>query len=105
LTGSTANEIPVISNRQFKAYARLVEGEMAVISGIAVAQSSRVTMGVVGLSEIPWLGNLFKRHTRERQVSDLLVLMKPHIVRLPPAELEPTLTLRYGPEERPLPGI
>jgi type II secretory pathway component GspD/PulD (secretin) len=105
LTGSTANDIPIISNRQFKAYARLVEGEVAVISGIAVAQTFKVQTGVVGLSDIPWLGNLFKRRTRETLVNDLLVLMQPHIVRLPPAEIEPTLTLRYGPEARPLSGI
>jgi type II secretory pathway component GspD/PulD (secretin) len=105
LTGSTANEIPIISNREFKAYARIVEGEMAVISGIGVSETFKVRTGVVGLSEIPWLGNLFKRHTRERRVSDLLVLMQPHVVRLPPAEMGPTLTLRYGPEQRPLSGI
>jgi general secretion pathway protein D len=105
LTGSTANEIPIISNRQFKAYTRLVEGEVALISGIAVSQTFKVQTGVVGLSEIPFLGNLFKRHTRETMVSDLLVLVTPHVVRLPPAELEPTLTLRYGPEQRPLSGI
>lgn len=105
LTGSTANDIPIISNRQFKAYARIVEGEIALISGIAVAQTFKVRTGVVGLSEIPWLGNLFKRHTRESLVSDLLLVMQPHVVRLPPAEMGPTLTLRYGPEERPLSGI
>jgi hypothetical protein len=105
LTGSTANDIPIISNREFKAYARIVEGEMAVISGIGVSETFRVRTGVVGLSEIPWLGNLFKRHTRERLTRDLLVLMQPHVVRLPPAEIAPTLTLRYGPEQRPLSGI
>jgi type II secretory pathway component HofQ len=105
LSGATANEIPVIANRQFKAYARIVDGEMAVISGIAVAQTFKVRTGVVGLSDIPVLGNLFKRHTRETVKSDLLVLMQPHVVRLPPAEIEPTLTLRYGPEGRPLSGI
>lgn len=105
LTGSTANDIPIISNRQFKAFARIVEGELALISGIAVAQTFKVRTGVVGLSSIPVLGNLFKRHTRETLSSDLLVLLRPHIVRLPPAEIAPTLTLRYGPEQRPLSGI
>lgn len=105
LTGSTANDIPIISNREFKAYARLVEGELAVISGIAVAQTFKVRTGVVGLSEIPVLGNLFKRHTRETLTNDMLIMLRPHVVRLPPAEMQPTLTLRYGPEERPLSGI
>jgi type II secretory pathway component GspD/PulD (secretin) len=105
LSGASVNDIPVIANRQFKAYARLVEGEMAVISGIAVAQTFKVRTGVVGLSDIPMLGNLFKRYTRETVKNDLLVLMEPHVIRLPPAETEPTLTLRYGPEGRPLSGI
>jgi hypothetical protein len=105
LTGSTANDIPVIANREFNSFARLQEGEVAVIGGIALAQTFKVRTGVVGLSEIPLLGNLFKRYTREKLNSDLIVLVRPYVVRLPPAEAGSTLTLMYGPEQRPLSGF
>ena len=105
LSGSTANDIPIIANREFNSFARLKEGELAVIGGIAVAQTFKVRTGVVGLSEIPFLGNLFKRHTRETLANDLIVLVRPYVVRLPPAETAPTLTLMHGPEQRPLSGF
>jgi type II secretory pathway component GspD/PulD (secretin) len=105
LTGSTANDIPVIANREFNSFARLREGEIAVIGGIALAQTFKVRTGVVGISEIPLLGNLFKRYTREKMTSDMIVLVRPYVVRLPPAEAGSTLTLMYGPEQRPLSGF
>jgi hypothetical protein len=105
LTGSTANDIPIVANREFSSFARLQEGELAVIGGIALAQTFKTRTGVVGLSEIPFLGNLFKRHTRETLANDLIVLVRPHVVRLPPAEMAPTLTLLHGPEERPVSGF
>lgn len=105
LTGSVANDIPIIANREFNSFVRLREGELAVIGGIAVAQTFKTRTGVVGLSEIPFLGNLFKRHIRETMANDLIVLVRPHVVRLPPAEMAPTLTLLHGPEERPVSGF
>jgi type II secretory pathway component GspD/PulD (secretin) len=105
LTGSTANDIPIIANRELNSLVRLTDGEFAMISGIAMAQNFSLRSGVALLSDIPWLGNLFSRYTKEKLVSDLIVLVRPHIVRLPPAELAPSLTLRHGPEARPLSGI
>jgi hypothetical protein len=42
---------------------------------------------------------------RETLANDLIVLLRPHVVRLPPAEMAPTLTLLHGPEERPVSGF
>jgi hypothetical protein len=32
-------------------------------------------------------------------------MVRPRIVRLPPAEMAPAITLRHGPEQRPLPAL
>ena len=105
LTGRTVNDIPVLSNRRMQSYVRLRAGEVALITGMAVAERRSNRSGPVFLSEIPVLGWLFRRHTAQVVRSHMVLVVKPRIVRLPPSELLPELTLRYGPEARPLPPI
>ncbi len=38
--------------------------------------------GVPGLSEVPVLGRLFARNRRERQETDIILTLTPHIVRV-----------------------
>jgi general secretion pathway protein D len=105
LTGRSINDIPVLSSRQMKSFVRLRQGEVALITGMAVVEQRRSRSGLALLSEIPFLGHLFSRHTWQYHRSHLIVVARPRIVRLPPAEMMPELTLRYGPESRPLPPI
>ena len=105
LAGSSVNDVPIISNSQFKSYIRLPQAEMAVVTGMAMFQQSRTRSGLAWLSEIPVIGRLFGDETRRYDQTDLILTMKPRIVRLPPAEYSPSLALRYGPEQRPLPAL
>jgi hypothetical protein len=105
LTGSSINDVPVLSNRNIESYVRLREGQVALITGMAVLERRNDRSGLAFLSEIPLLGNLFRRHSWQFRRSNLIVVVRPRIVRLPPAEIGPALTLRYGPEARPLPPI
>jgi general secretion pathway protein D len=105
LTGTSFNEVPVLSNRNIETYVRLREGQVAMITGMAVLERRSSRSGLAFLSEIPLLGNLFRRHSWTFRRSNLVVLVRPRIVRLPPADVGPALTLRYGPEARPLPPI
>jgi general secretion pathway protein D len=105
LTGTSFNEVPVLSNRNIETYVRLREGQVAMSTGMAVLERRSSRSGLAFLSEIPLLGNLFRRHSWTFRRSNLVVLVRPRIVRLPPADVGPALTLRYGPEARPLPPI
>ena len=105
LAGSSVNDVPIISNSQFKSYIRLQQAEVAIVTGMAMFQRSSTRSGLAGLSEIPLIGRLFADETRRYDRTDLIVTVKPRIVRLPPAEHSPSLALRYGPEERPLPAL
>jgi type II secretory pathway component GspD/PulD (secretin) len=51
------------------------------------------------------LGWLFKDQTRRYNQSDLLLVVRPRVVRLPAAEVDPSITLRVGPESRPIPAL
>ena len=105
LAGGAVNEIPILSNREFKSQVRLRRGEFAIVSGMAVYESRHTNRSPWGLGSVPWLGSLFGIHERRWNRSDLLILVRPHLTRLPPGELARTREFLFGSEERPLPAL
>ncbi len=105
LAGGVVNDIPVLANREFRSQLRLRRGEFAIVSGMTLFERRKSRGGMSGLGNIPWLGTLFRRNEWRWSRSDLLILVRPRVARLPPAEMARTRTLLYGPEQRPLPPI
>ena len=105
LSGSSTNNIPILSNRQFTSSLRLRQGEVAMVSGMKIYERRGNQSGLAWLSEIPFLGRLFRDHSRQFNESDLVLAIRPRIVRLPPAEVARSEALRYGPETRPLSAL
>ncbi len=105
LSGSAVNDIPILSNRSFNSAVRLRTDQAAVISGMKIFERRKNRSGLAWLSEIPWLGRLFSDQSNQFNVSELIVTVRPRIVRLPPAEIGPSPALRYGPETRPLSAL
>ena len=101
LSGQSFNAIPVISNRQFKSTVRLETGEWAVVAGLMETSEARTIAGIAGLSSLPYLGPLLSQNTRSRDSSQVLVLMRPRLITLPPGQVA-THTFRVGSETRPL---
>ena len=95
LTGERINDIPVISNRQFKSVVRLETGEWAVVAGLMESSEARTIAGISGLGSLPYLGPLFSQHNRNRDSTEVLVLMRPRLISLPPDQVV-TRTLPAG---------
>jgi len=105
LAGGAVNGVPILANREFHTSVRLRQGEFAIISGMAIQEQRNTRTGTAGLAHIPFLGQFFSRHRRQRNQSELLIVVRPRVIRLPPAEVVPSLTFRFGPEQRPLPAL
>jgi len=101
LNGSANNGIPVITTRHFQGMTRLVEGESAVIAGLMQNTVSEDRSGIPGLSSIPILGRLFTKTTKAEQVGQTLIVLKPHLISLPPWEI-PSPVMWVGTEAKPL---
>ncbi len=101
LAGQSLNGLPVLANRNFQAFVRLKTSEWAVISGLVRSSEARNITGIAGLSDIPYLGKLFSVTTTEEDDSDVLLLVKPTIVRTPASGGMPPLWT--GTETRPNP--
>jgi type II secretory pathway component GspD/PulD (secretin) len=83
LGAETIESIPAIAQREFKGNIRLREGEWAVIAGLNSRSQSRTRNGLIGLSDIPGLNQVFSENTRDTAMSDTLLVIKPTITRLP----------------------
>ncbi|HYA18231.1 MAG TPA: type II and III secretion system protein [Bryobacteraceae bacterium] len=100
LTGDSVNGIPVIGRRQLTTTVRLRDNEWAVIAGLINPSESKAVGGFWGLAQIPFLGNLFKQTTLQKQDSQILIAIKPHLLSLAPDQVE-THPVRVGTETRP----
>lgn len=87
LTGNYLNGIPVIANRQFQSRVRLKQGEWAVLSGIMSTDEARAISGLPGITSVPVLRHLFAKNERQNSSSQVVLLLKPHIMSVPPGEI------------------
>jgi type II secretory pathway component GspD/PulD (secretin) len=101
LGGTAFNGIPVISNRLLKSKVELKTGEWAAVAGLLNGQEARTIAGIAGVTRIPVLGPLMSLHTKSKDQNTVLILMRPHLVTLPPG-LGMGHAFRIGSENRPL---
>jgi general secretion pathway protein D len=101
LAGSAANGIPILGNRKMATRISIHNDEWAVIGGLMDDTNNNTVAGVAGLARIPVLGWLFKTVNKEKDRDHIIILMKPHIVGLPPSVNE-TEPMWVGTETRPL---
>jgi general secretion pathway protein D len=83
LGAETPTTIPAIGEREFKGNVSMREGEWAVIAGMDVTSHSVTRNGVIGISQISGLNQLLSENTRDTEISNTLLVLKPTITRLP----------------------
>jgi general secretion pathway protein D len=100
LTGQSVNGNPIISTRKLKSEVRLSEGEWGVVAGLVSTTNLRSMNGTAGLYQVPLLGRIFSQRQKEVDDTEILILMKPHLVSLPGVE-RTVRQLRVGTEAKP----
>ncbi|HEX4277923.1 MAG TPA: hypothetical protein VHZ74_21360 [Bryobacteraceae bacterium] len=74
---------PEISQNKVTADIRMRDGEVNLIGGITQQTDSKSTSGIPGLASIPILGRLFSGENTEKDRTELVIALIPHIVRGP----------------------
>jgi general secretion pathway protein D len=77
---TSSNGIPVIASRKLQGKLRLGSGEWAVIAGLVSEVDSETRNGIAGLSDLPWLGRFFSQNSHDKQSTEILIVLKPHLV-------------------------
>lgn len=74
---------PIISQRVIEHDIRLKEGEVNILGGLVQRTTSKTLNGWPGLAKMPLLHYLFADNSTDYQEDEVLIVMIPHIVRIP----------------------
>ncbi len=86
---------PIISQRKLDQEIRLKDGEANVLGGLITRSDTKSINGWPGLARIPLLRYFFSEDTHNTEDDEILIILTPHIVRLPEwtrANLRPLYT-------------
>ena len=74
---------PVISQRKIAHEIRLKEGESSILAGLITKTDTKQLNGWPGLAHVPILRHLFSDDNRSSDDDEVLIILTPHIVRMP----------------------
>lgn len=82
ISGAGFGGLPTFGNREISTQIRLKDGETNMLAGLIRDDERRVAEGVPGLSDLPLVGRMFSRSRNEREQTDVILMLTPHIVRV-----------------------
>jgi general secretion pathway protein D len=74
---------PIIGQRKITHDVRMREGEVSLLGGLNKFQDNKTRTGIPGLSSIPILNRLFTGDSVDRERSELMIALVPHVIRRP----------------------
>ncbi|MBK7766798.1 MAG: secretin N-terminal domain-containing protein [Sulfuritalea sp.] len=77
------NKVPIIQTREMESMLRLADGEIAVMGGLMSDELNNTTDTIPGISKFPALGLLFNSHNDTTTKTELVILLKPTVIRDP----------------------
>jgi general secretion pathway protein D len=95
--GSIPNRVPQIRTREMESVLRLADGEIAVLGGLMEDKLDTDTNRIPLLGAIPLLGELFTRRENSTRRSELVIFLRPRLIR------HPGIGGDYAPERAVLP--
>ncbi len=87
---------PIISQRSIEHDIRLKDGEVNVLGGLIEQTDTDTYSGIPGLSKIPGFHYLFGADTLDHEKDEILIVLIPHIVRLPSISAENLRSIASG---------
>jgi pilus assembly protein CpaC len=73
--------LPALSTRRVESEMSLADGQTFAIAGLVDNRVTEIMSKVPGIGDIPVLGNLFKSKSFNKNKTELLVIVTPHIVK------------------------
>jgi general secretion pathway protein D len=87
---------PIISQRSIEHDIRLKDGEVNILGGLIERTDSDIVNGWPGLAKLPIFKYLFSGDTVDHQENEVLIVLIPHIVRLPSITAENLRSIASG---------
>jgi general secretion pathway protein D len=89
---------PIIGTREIETTIRLRDNETNILAGLIREEERKSMSGVAGLSDIPLLKRLFGNTETDIKQTDIVLMMTPHIIRIPDITEEDLQPLWVGTE-------
>jgi general secretion pathway protein D len=89
-----------IGTRNANTLLRLKDGETQILAGLIQDSDTRNAAGIPGLSQIPIVGRLFGSHNSDREKSEIVLSITPHIIRTQTRPAADSTEFWYGTETR-----
>jgi general secretion pathway protein D len=92
VSGTGFQDLPTFGNRSISTTIRLKDGETNMLAGLIRDDERRSLSGMSGLADVPVIGRLFARNSKETQQTDIILMLTPRIIRvleLTEADLRP----------------
>jgi general secretion pathway protein D len=92
---------PEISQRVIEHDVRLRDGEVNVLGGLIQRQDSKSISGWPGLAKIPIMRYLFSTDNVDHATDEILIVLTPHVVRMPDITPENLRSIATGTDQNP----
>jgi general secretion pathway protein D len=92
---------PEISQRVVEHDVRLRDGEVNVLGGLIQRQDTKSLSGYPGLAKIPIMRYLFSQDNVDHATDEILIVLTPHVVRMPDITPENLRSIATGTDQNP----
>ncbi|MFK0690994.1 type II and III secretion system protein family protein [Mesorhizobium sp. IMUNJ 23033] len=81
LTGFTSAGDPIFTNRKLSTTVELRDGQSFAVGGLLSSKTTKLQNQVPWLGQVPVIGTLFRNSSNQKEETELVVVVTPHIVR------------------------
>ncbi|MCB1739104.1 MAG: type II and III secretion system protein [Gammaproteobacteria bacterium] len=82
----TLSQVPVVQVRETETVMRIGTGQLAILGGLMQDRVEKGDEGIPGLKDISGLGELFKFRDRQQVKTELVIFIRPSVIRSPDVE-------------------
>lgn len=81
LTGFTTAGDPIFTNRKLETVVELRDGQSFAVGGLLSSKTTKLQNQVPWIGQVPIIGTLFRNSSNQKEETELVVIVTPHIVR------------------------
>lgn len=99
-TVASVGDLPVFTTRQVSGSIRLKDGETSIIAGLLQDNDIRRRRGIIGLDNVPGLGDALSDTQDTSDQTDIVISITPHVLRAPEITAEDMRAVYVGTQQR-----
>jgi general secretion pathway protein D len=80
-SSNTGTLTPTVSQRRVRSSIAVASGQTVLLAGLVSERQDRGSTGIPGLDQVPGLGKVFSQTTKAKQRTELIVFIRPQIIR------------------------